>query len=68
MNIDKLVFGVAGAMVLVSLALGHWLSPYWLWLTAFVGSNMLQASISGFCPLAKVLAWLKVKPGVAFTC
>jgi len=54
-------------MVLVSLALGYWLSPYWLWLTAFVGANMLQASFTGFCPLAKILSKLKVKPGAAFT-
>ncbi len=67
MNIDKLVFRVAGSLVLASLALGYWLSPYWFWLTAFVGANMLQASFTGFCPLAKILAKLKVKPGAAFT-
>lgn len=67
MNIDKLVFRIAGILVLVSLALGYWLSPYWLWLTAFVGANMLQASFTGFCPLAKILAKFKVKSGAAFT-
>jgi Inner membrane protein YgaP-like, transmembrane domain len=67
MNIDKLVFRVAGTLVLISLALGYWLSPYWYWLTAFVGANMLQASFTGFCPLAKILAKLKVQPGAAFT-
>jgi Inner membrane protein YgaP-like, transmembrane domain len=66
MNIDRLVFRFAGAMVLISLALGLWLSPYWYWLTAFVGANMLQASFTGFCPLAKILAMLKVQPGAAF--
>ena len=66
MNIDKLVFRFAGLMVLASLALGVWLSPYWLWVTAFVGANMLQASFTGFCPLAKILARLQVKPGAAF--
>ncbi len=67
MNTDKLVFRFAGILVLVSLVLGYWLSPYWLWLTAFVGANMLQASFTGFCPLAKILALFKVKPGAAFT-
>ncbi|HVC29525.1 MAG TPA: DUF2892 domain-containing protein [Gammaproteobacteria bacterium] len=67
MNIDKLIFRFAGAMVLISLALGYWVSPYWFWLTAFVGANMLQASFTGFCPLAKLLALFKVKPGAAFT-
>jgi hypothetical protein len=66
MNIDKLVFRFAGAMVLISLALGYWLSPYWFWLTALVGANLLQSSFTGFCPLAKILAKLKVKPGAAF--
>jgi len=66
MNIDKLVIRFAGAVVLLSLALGVWVSPYWLWLTAFVGANLLQASFTGFCPLAKLLAKLKVKSGTAF--
>lgn len=66
MNIDKLVLRFAGTMVLLSLALAVWVSPYWLWLTAFVGANLLQSSFTGFCPLAKVLAKLKVQPGAAF--
>jgi len=66
MNIDKLVIRFAGAVVLLSLALVLWVSPYWLWLTAFVGANLLQASFTGFCPLAKLLAKLKVKSGAAF--
>jgi len=61
MNIDKLVFRIAGSLVLVSLALGYWLSPYWLWLTAFVGANMLQASFTGYCPLAK--SWRNSRSG-----
>jgi hypothetical protein len=66
MNIDKAVFRFAGVMVLLSLALAHWHSANWLWLTAFVGANMLQASFSGFCPLASMLAKLGLKPGAAF--
>ena len=66
MNIDKLVMRFAGSVILLSLALAVWLSPYWLWLTAFVGANLLQASFTGFCPLAKILAKLHVKPGPAF--
>ncbi|HEV2321796.1 MAG TPA: DUF2892 domain-containing protein, partial [Gammaproteobacteria bacterium] len=65
-NIDKLVLRFAGTMVLLSLILAMWVSPYWLWLTAFVGANLLQASFTGFCPLAKLLAKLKVRPGAAF--
>ncbi|ROQ29995.1 DUF2892 domain-containing protein [Gallaecimonas pentaromativorans] len=66
MNIDKLVMGFAGAMVLVSLLLAWLVSPYWLWLTAFVGANLLQASFTGFCPLAMALKKLGVKAGQAF--
>lgn len=66
MNIDKAVFRFAGLMTLASLALSHWHSANWLWLTAFVGLNMLQASFTGFCPLAKILARLGMKPGAAF--
>lgn len=65
-NVDQLVFRFAGVFILVSLALSQLHSPHWLWLTAFVGANMLQASFTGFCPLAMLLARLGVKPGAAF--
>ena len=67
MNIDKLVFRFAGSLVLVSLLLAWAQSGWWLWLTAFVGANMLQASFTGFCPLARILARLHVPPGAAFS-
>ncbi len=66
MNIDRYVMAFAGAMVLASLALGLWVHPNWFWLTAFVGANLLQASFSGFCPLAIVLKKLGARPGNAF--
>jgi len=66
MNIDKAVMRFAGVVVLVSLALAHWHSPYWLWLTAFVGANLLQASFTGFCPLAMALNKAGIKSGAAF--
>lgn len=50
MNIDKAVFVFAGAMVLLSLALTYWVSPWFQLLTAFVGLNLLQAGVTGFCP------------------
>jgi hypothetical protein len=65
-NIDRLVFRFAGAFVLVSLLLAHYHSAYWLWFTAFVGANMLQASFTGFCPLAMIFSRIGVKPGAAF--
>jgi hypothetical protein len=66
MCIDKIVFAFAGTVTLVSLALGHFVSEYWLLLTAFVGANMLQAAFTGFCPLAVILKRLGFKPGQAF--
>lgn len=65
-NIDQWVFRLAGTFVLASLALSQWHSVHWLWFTAFVGANMLQASFTGFCPLAMVLRRLGVRPGQAF--
>lgn len=66
MNIDTAVFRFAGVLILVSLLLSQYHSVYWLWLTAVVGLNMLQASFTGFCPLARVLGKLGLKPGHAF--
>jgi hypothetical protein len=66
MNMDRLVMAFAGSFVLISLLLSYFHSPYWLWFTAFTGANLLQASFTGFCPLAKVLKAFGVKPGNAF--
>jgi hypothetical protein len=66
MNIDRLVFRFAGLMILLSLALGIFVHPNWFWLTAFVGANLLQASFTGFCPLAIILKKSGVRPGSAF--
>ena len=67
MNIDRLVFRTAGVMILVSLTLSQLHSVYWLWLAAFVGANMLQASFTGFCPLAMLLKKFGYQPGCAFS-
>ena len=66
MSIDRIVLAFAGAMVLVTLALAQLHSPYWLWLTAFVGINLLQSAFTGFCPLARIVKALGAKPGQAF--
>ncbi len=66
MNIDRAVFLFAGTMVLVGLALTELVSPYWLLLPAFVGLNLFQSGITGFCPLAIILKKLGVPPGTAF--
>jgi uncharacterized membrane protein YccC len=66
MTIDKAVMAFAGTVVLVSLGLSQWHSPYWLLLTAFVGLNLLQASFTGFCPAAMILRRFGVRAGCAF--
>jgi len=66
MTIDRAVMMFAGFMVLLSLALGFYLSPWWYLLNAFVGLNLMQASVTGFCPAAIVFRKLGVKAGCAF--
>ncbi len=66
MSLDRAVMMFAGFMVLVSVALTPWVHPAWMWLTVFVGLNLLQASITRFCPAAMVFRRLGVRPGPAF--
>lgn len=66
MSIDRMVMRFAGLIVLAGLTLGVYVHPNWLWLSAFVGANLFQASFTGFCPLAMLLKRLGVKPGAAF--
>lgn len=66
MTIDRLVMAFAGAMILISVALSQLVHLYWLGLAVFVGLNMFQASLSGFCPLAIFLKKIGIKPGCAF--
>ncbi|WP_455202960.1 YgaP family membrane protein [Kaarinaea lacus] len=67
MNIDRFVFAFAGTVILASLVLSHYHSANWLWLTAFVGANLLQSAFTGFCPLATFLKMAGRKPGQAFS-
>ncbi len=66
MTLDSAVLRFAGVVVLASLALAHWVHPAWLYLTAFAGLNMLQASFTGWCPAATVFKKLGVRPGASF--
>ena len=55
MTVEKMVHIVAGAFILASLALAHFVSPKWLWFTAFVGLNLLQSGITGWCLMNNIL-------------
>ena len=50
MSIDRVVMAFAGAMVLISVTLAHFFSPWWMLLAAFVGLNLLQAAFTGLLP------------------
>ncbi len=52
---DMVIRRVAGVFILLSVALGVWVHPGWLGFTAFVGFNLLQSSLTGFCPLERIL-------------
>ena len=66
MNVDRAVLLLAGTMTLLSALLVALVSPWWLLLTAFVGLNLLQSSITGFCPAAIIFRQLGVSNGCAF--
>jgi len=66
MSLDRIVMAFAGFMVLLSLVLTIWVSPYFVWLTVFVGANQIQSAFTGFCPAAMVFKLLGAKSGAAF--
>ncbi len=55
MTVERAIMAFAGLMVLLSVALTRWLDPNFVWLTLFVGANLLQSAFTGFCPAAIVL-------------
>jgi hypothetical protein len=60
MTVVDYVHVIAGVFILASLALGIWVSRYWLFFTAFVGLNLFQFGFTGFCPMALILKRLGV--------
>jgi hypothetical protein len=55
MTVENAIRAIAGTFVLGSLALGHWVSPYWYLFTAFVGANLLQSAFTKWCLMEKIL-------------
>ncbi len=66
LNLDRAVMLFAGAMTLLSAILASVFSPWWLLLTAFVGLNQIQSSVTGVCPAAMVMSRFGIKGGCAF--
>ena len=61
MTVERGVRLMGGVMVLLSLALAHFLSLYWLWLTLFVGLNLLQSAFTNWCPAMSILRALGLR-------
>jgi len=53
---------VAGAFVMISLALGYWVSPWWYLLAAFVGLNLFQSAFTNWCPMMTFLRKMGIRP------
>jgi hypothetical protein len=70
MSIDKIILAVAGTVVLTTtlLVLTNTIPQVWLWVTAFVGFNLLQSAFTGFCPLAMILKQFGLKTNCESGC
>ena len=66
MNVDRMVLATAGSLIVVSVLLGNLVHPYWYALAAFLGADLAQASVTGYCPLAAMLRRVGVRFGAAF--
>jgi hypothetical protein len=61
MTVDRYLRMIAGAFVMLTLALGYWVSPYWFLFTGFVGLNLFQSAFTNWCPMMTILRKLGVK-------
>lgn len=62
MTVSQAIMAFAGFMVLLSVLLTYTVSPYFMWLTVFVGANLLQSAFTGLCPAAWVFRKMGMKP------
>jgi hypothetical protein len=60
MTMERYIRSIAGTFVLVSLALGVWVNPNWLWFTAFVGANLFQSGLTNWCLMENILEKLGI--------
>jgi hypothetical protein len=61
MTVERTLRLIAGGFVLISLALGYWLNPYWYLFTAFVGLNLFQSGFTNWCPMMAILRKLGLR-------
>jgi len=57
MTMDRKIRVIAGTLLLISLAMAVWVSPWWLLFTAFVGLNLLQSGLTNWCLMEDILRW-----------
>ena len=58
---NRIIHAIAGSLIIISLLLSVYVSSYWLWLTAFVGANLFQSSITNWCLMSDILTRMGVK-------
>ena len=63
MTVDRYLRMIAGAFVILTLALGYLVSPYWYLFTAFVGLNLFQSAFTNWCPMMTILKRIGVRQG-----
>jgi hypothetical protein len=61
MTVERSLRLTAGIFILLSLALGYWVSPYWYLFTAFVGLNLLQSGFTNWCPAMAIFRRLGLR-------
>ena len=69
MKTDSFIRILAGLMILISVALTHFVSPWWLLFTAFIGLNLIQSAFTGFCPptlILEKLGWVRANGTIAW--
>ncbi len=64
MTVERGLRLMAGVMVLLSVALTFYVSHYWMWLTVFIGLNLLQSAFTNWCPAMAILRALGLKEAV----
>ena len=63
MTVNEALRAMAGIVILISLALGTWVHPYWYLFTAFVGLNLFQSAFSKWCPAMMIFRKFGLKEG-----
>jgi hypothetical protein len=60
MTISPMIRLIGGVFVTASVLLGMFVNPWFFWFTAFVGINLAQSAVTGYCPMMSLLRWLHV--------